>query len=420
MKYIVLMAGLFIFESVLSLWTGHPYDMKIWFDTGAWINNGINIYLPANHIGYPPLWALWCGVANTFYNFFGSMEVWRFIVKLPLIIGHLALAFVVAKFAESRFGLKTAQKIFLIILGWSFFIYSGAMWGQINVLSAVLTFLAFYAVTENRTTTSALLLGLAITLKVYPIITLPVFLIYTLKNRDKETTAKFAFLACALPVLFTFTIFAIYQWDITYFLRTIFYSTPIFESEPVQFNVGCMNVWSFIALQGVSTGALWPFRQLWIPILAVGGVYWLKKPRLTEKDFVLSLITFYILFMVSYGWISEQTIVDLLPFLFLVVLAYKPERTYFYMLLSVQLLVYIFSFANQSLALFEPLAQNLSPSIITDAQNFSDVNGQLIWTIRGTMGLIVSISLIAFLVLLIKPRILVLIREKLASFFKSP
>jgi Gpi18-like mannosyltransferase len=418
MKYIVLIAGLFIFESVLSLWTGHPYDMKIWFDTGVWINKGTNIYLPANHIGYPPLWALWCGVATIFYNFFGSLEIWRFIVKLPLIIGHLALAFVVAKFAESRFGLKTAQKIFLIILGWSFFIYSGAMWGQINVLSALLTFLAFYALTENRTATSALLLGLAITLKIYPIVTLPVFLIYILKNRDKKTTAKFAFLACAPPVLFTFAIFAIYQWDITYFLRTIFYSTPIFESEPSQFNVGCMNVWSFIALQGISTGPLWLLRQLWIPILATGGVYWLKKPKLTEKDFVLALTTFYILFMVSYGWISEQTLVDLLPFLFLIVLAYKPKRAYFYLLLLVQFLVYIFSFANQSLALFEPLAQSLSPSIITDAQDFAFDNGQLIWTIRGTMGLIVSISLIVSLVLLIKPEILKHIQEKLGRFLK--
>jgi hypothetical protein len=257
-------------------------------------------------------------------------------------------------------------------------------------------------------------------LKIYPTVTLPAFLIYTLKNRGKETTAKFAFLACVLPVLFTFTIFAIYQWDITYFLRTIFYSTPIFESEPVLFNAGCMNVWSFIALQGVSTGALWLFRQLWIPILTTGGVYWLKKPKLTEKDFVLSLITFYILFMVSYAWISEQTIVDLLPFLFLLVLAYKPERAYFYMLLLVQLLVYIFSFANQSLALFEPLAQSISPSITTDAQNFLYANGPLIWTIRGIMGLTVSISLIVFLVLLIKPKILELIREGLARFLRSP
>ena len=61
-----------------------------------------------------------------------------------------------------------------------------------------------------------------------------------------------------------------------------------------------------------------------------------------------------------------------------------------------------------------------SPSIITDAQNFSDVNGQLIWTIRGTMGLIVSISLIVFLVLIIKPETLELIREKLERFLRSP
>lgn len=418
-KYVALFAVFFIIETLLSLRTGHPFDMEIWFNTGEWLNQGINIYMPVNHIGYPPLWALWCGVANFFYSLSGNnIEFWRFIVKLPIILGHLALAHVVGKFAESRFNLKTAQKIFLIVLSWSFFIYSGAIWGQINVISALLTFSAFYALTEKRTTVAASLLGLAITLKIYPLITLPAFLVYIHKSQNKKTSGKFILIACAIPILFTLTIFALFQWDITYFLRTIFYSTPVFESDPLQFNVGCMNIWSYIALIGIDIVPLWYLRQLWIPILGLGTLYWLKKPKINEKDFTLSLVFFYILFIVSYGWVSEQTIIDLLPFAFLMVLAYNSKRIYLYMLLLIQTFVYIFSFANQSLAVFVPLAQSLSPSIITNAQNFLSDNGPLIWTIRGSIGLIVSISLLVFLAILIKPEIVKQTQERLHNLFK--
>ena len=113
---IALLGGFLIFELLLSVWTGHPYDMEVWFKTGMWMNQGINIYLPPNHIGYAPLWALWCGVANIFYTSFGNnLELWRLIIKLPVIVGHLSLALIVGKFAESRFDPKTARKIFLIL-----------------------------------------------------------------------------------------------------------------------------------------------------------------------------------------------------------------------------------------------------------------------------------------------------------------
>jgi len=179
-----------------------------------------------------------------------------------------------------------------------------------------------------------------------------------------------------------------------------------------------MNTWSFIALIGVDIVPLWYFRQLWIPILAFGTLYWLKKTKINEKDLTLSIVFFYILFIVSYGWISEQTIIDLLPFAFLMVFAYNSKRIYLHLLLLIQTLVYIFSFANQSLAVFGPLAQALSPRIVTDAQNFLSDNGPLIWTIRGSMGLMISVSLLTFLAILIKPEIINQVQERLQSLKK--
>ena len=418
--YIVPIVVLFIIQSVLSLWTGQPYDMKVWFQTGVWMNQGANIYAPPNHIGYPPLWAFWCALAYNVYNFFGNnIELWRFTVKLPVIFAQFALAFVIGKYVETPFGLRPARQVCWIILGWSFFIYVGAVWGQINALSALLTFLAFYAVTSHKTKAGAVLLGLAIALKTYPLITVPAFIAFIFRNQGKKEAGRFTILAIAVPLLFTLAVFAIFQWDITYFLRTIFYSTPVFESDPFLQNIGAMNFWSFVALQGIDIVPLWPLRLLWIPLLAACTVFWIRKPKLDEKDFVLSIISFYLLFMFSYGWISEQTFIDPLPFIFLFILAFQPKRAYLYGLVAIQGFVYIFSVANQSLFIFTPLLERLSPRLLADLNSFHLENGPLVHSIRGTMGLVTSVSLLIFLVLLLKPAILEKAQERLHLLSKS-
>ena len=400
------------------MWTGNQYDMNIWFQTGSWMNRGINIYVPDNHIGYPPLWALWCLVSYRVYGFFGSnMEIWRLTIKLPMILAQFALSFAIWKFAQKRFNPKTAEKIFLFTLTCSFFIFIGALWGQINILSALLTFLAFYAVTSKRVTVGALLLGVAVALKIYPIIALPAFLIYIYRNRDLKETGKFLLYTCAVPVVFTLSVFAIYNWDILYFLKTIFYWAPIYDANPLQFQGGCMNIWSFAGLLGVDISTVWFLRFIWIPVLGAATVYWFRKRRLSEADLSLSLISFYLLFMISYSWVTEQAFLDPLPFIFLQILAYRPKRIYLYALVGIQVLVYAFSLFNGGLLIFEPLFARFNPVLIGPAQNLSTANSALTWTARGTLGLIISVSLALFLVFLAEPAVLKKSQEKLGKIF---
>ncbi len=220
---------------------------------------------------------------------------------------------------------------------------------------------------------------------------MPAFFVFIFKNKGRKEAGKFTILAIAVPLLFTLAVFAIFQWDITYFLRTIFYSTPVFESDPFLQNIGAMNFWSFIALQGIDIVPLWQLRLLWIPLLAACTIFWIRKPKIDEKEFVLSIISFYILFMFSYGWISEQTFIDPLPFIFLFILAFQPKRAYLYGLIAIQGFVYIFSVANQSLFVFTPLLERFSPQLLIDITRFHLNNGPLIHTVRGTMGLITSV-----------------------------
>jgi hypothetical protein len=402
--YIALFAGFFILEALLSLWTGLPYDMEVWFNTGFWMNHGINIYEPPNHLGYPPLWALWCFIAYQLYSFFGSnIEIWRFIIKLPLILAHLGLAYAIGEFAANKFNRKIGFKLFFVALTWSFFIYIGAMWGQLNTLSALLTFLAFYAIINQQTRTSALLLGTAITLKIYPLVTLPAFFAYALKNTDRKKTTHFLIYACAVPVLFTVTIFTVFQWDILFFLKTIFYSTPVFENNPILITGGAMNIWSFLALLSVNTVKFWFLRLLWIPILGAGALYWIRKNKMNDRDLNLSIVSLYVLFMISYVWVSEQSFLDPLPFIFLLIFAYRPKRLHLYLLVIIQILVYVFSLFNWGLFIFEPLVERFFPSLLPSIEYFDPSKSSLIWHVRGILGLIITIFLGVFLLFLIKP-----------------
>ena len=401
---VLLVIALFLAEAILSLWTGLQYDMDIWFKTGRWINQGVNIYVPNDHIGYPPLWAFWCLVSYRVFAIFGNnMELWRFTIKLPMILAQFALAFVMFKFAQNRFDKKTVRKIFLFALTWIFFIYIGAIWGQLNMLSALLTFLAFYAVISKRITLGALMLGIAVTLKIYPLIVLPAFLAYILKNQDNKQAGKFALYTCALPVVFTLGVFAVYQWDILFFLRTIFYWTPVFQNVPSQITGGCMNIWSFTSLLNIDISYVWILRFVWIPVLGFLTLYWFRKPTMKEADLNLALISFYVFFMVTYGWVTEQNFLDFLPFVFLQILAYQPKKIYTYALLALQVTVFAFSTFNWGPFIFAPLLQQFSHPLLAAIQVLNP-SEPLIWTIRGVLGLVVSLSLCVFLAGLTKPQ----------------
>ena len=402
-RFIALFVGIFMLEAFFALYTGHPYDTNVWFKTGLWLNQGINIYLPDNHLGYPPLWALWCGVAYRVYSFFANnFEIWRLVIKLPIIVAHLFLAYLMGTFAAQHFNFKTAHKIVLITVLWSFFIYIGALWGQINLISALLTFLAFFAVVVGKNKTSALALAVAVALKIYPLVVLPAFFIFVLKKSGIKKASIYVALTCTLPIAFTLIIFGAFRWDILYFLKTIFYWTPVYDANPVQLLGGCMNFFSFLSLIGVNIYNYGVLRFVWIPVLAVASLFWLKKTKMTDADLNFSIISLYILFMVSYVWISEQSFIDPLPFILLQVLAYRPKNLHLYALTALQMIIYVFSFFNGGVSILVPFIQKFLPSLMVYVTPLDPGKSHTVWDIRGVFGLIVSLALIWFLFLLLK------------------
>jgi len=167
-------------------------------------------------------------------------------------------------------------------------------------------------------------------------------------------------------------------------------------------------------LQGIDIASAWEVRQIWVVVLAGNFFYWVRKRKFSEENFVVSIISFYLLWMISYGWVAEQSFLDPLPFIFVLILAYRPKKIYIFLVGGINFLIYVYSFANHNLFLFVPFLEIVSPSLIVDIENlyFSSDLGPILWTVRGTMGLVVSLSLIVFLAIILKPELLEILQER--------
>ena len=127
--------------------------------------------------------------------------------------------------------------IFFFILTWSFFFFVGPIWGQINAISVLLTFLAFEAVINKQTGRGALYLGLATALKIYPIVTLPAFLVYVLKNRGKLASTKLLVYTVAVPTSFYHTSIFLISNGIYCISSEPFYTLrPLLNQTPSRFS----------------------------------------------------------------------------------------------------------------------------------------------------------------------------------------
>jgi len=82
------------------------------------------------------------------------------------------------------------------------------------------------------------------------------------------------------------------------------------------------------------------------------------------------------------------------------ILVYRPKRSHLYWLLVIQGLVYAFSVFDWGFFAFYPLVEKFSPSLLRSIVFLNPADNPLAWAIRGVLGLIVSLSLIGFLIIL--------------------
>ncbi|MEM3590452.1 MAG: glycosyltransferase 87 family protein, partial [Candidatus Bathyarchaeia archaeon] len=125
---------------------------------------------PGNCFCYPPLWAWLLAPIGALIDPVGQYQYFAFASRLPIMIGNLAVGFLLLKKFRADRGIFSLWMLNPIAIG-------VAQAGDFDVLPALLSLLAIWFAERREPIPSALSLGLGIALKIYPIMFLPIILL---------------------------------------------------------------------------------------------------------------------------------------------------------------------------------------------------------------------------------------------------
>jgi len=250
---------------MVAPFTGHPYDLGIWMASGRYVAAGTSPYLAHPHIGYPPLWALWCGAAYLVSNSIspGNQFLYISVIKIPIITADVVLAIMILK-ASRNSSLNSKNSGRFLVTSFllnPYVLMVGVVWGMMDNLVAVL------------------LIALA-------------------------------FLTTSLVAIwFPFVLF---HWNISGFIgvgvaqvaRSFGAIAPLATLQYME-DVGVTSI-GIIPLQSLLT-ASW-LKLLWIPILTASIllVLWKRPGSDSVSNMIRDCLLVYLIYLLTAPWISEQ------------------------------------------------------------------------------------------------------------------
>lgn len=193
---------------------GDPHDINYWISTG-WlvVSEGKNPYsiLSYSDYTYPPLWMV---IITSYYALasvlVGPHDPWLgatdllfyFFMKLPLIVASSALAFVISGVVRGLTGDSgRSRSAALLWLLNPYVIWSVAVAGMFDVIPALFSLLAIWFLLRDMNELSALMLGLGVSSKTYPLLFLPVMLLYIwVKNRSLSPIVSYTLFSLLIPL----------------------------------------------------------------------------------------------------------------------------------------------------------------------------------------------------------------------------
>ncbi|HEY6283957.1 MAG TPA: glycosyltransferase 87 family protein, partial [Nitrososphaerales archaeon] len=324
-----LLVGLAIREA-LAPWTGHPFDFEIWVRLGVLALSGANPYslLPyipqlsfapyslMTSISYPPFPAFIFAATYGVYQLVGSPSafLYYFLLKQPMVISDLLVAVFLFHLISLKGDTNLALKIAKLWIYLPLAIIVSAMWGALDPIALMLILASLYAFEIKKPIWSAGVLGVAVYLKLMPIIFLPLFLINS--NLSTRQKATFASIALIIPLLGTAVPFYLLGWN-----PSGIYNAVSYQGELPSFGgMGVFNALSLLSLRySVFTMVL---SLVWFPALLVAYTYsYVKRAQRAE-----ALLITVILFAIFRPTMPEQW--ALYPIAFLLLLWNHENKTH--------------------------------------------------------------------------------------------
>jgi hypothetical protein len=321
-----------VLRACLAPFTGHPYDLNIWMETGQYVAQGRSPYEPEIHLGYPPLWGLWTGVSYLLSNAIwpGNKFAYILAIKIPIIAADLAIAWMLIAFTRSlssrdsfsgsRFcgNSSSGESLATSFLLNPYVLVVGVVWGMMDNVAALLIILAAIALVKSKDLEAGAALGLAIALKLYPVIFL--FAVFPYLARQVGRRARTLRLLVGLGVTGFLSILApfwMFNWNIGGFLSVLTDQTSRKPGgiSPIAvlgllYDYGIHSIGPF-DLQSVSQ--LVPLRLIWIPAVCLSMIFIAKaRPRPSFENVIRVLSFVYMIWILTASWVSEQNVETLL------------------------------------------------------------------------------------------------------------
>ena len=325
-----------IFSAALRLcfapFTGHPYDLDIWMETGQNVAAGKSPYEPEIHLGYPPLWGFWCGLSYLFSNYLcpGNKLVYILTLKIPILVADLVIAWVLVSLKrspdekrdslEGRFNGPPSPRESLAAL----FLFNplvlliGVIWGMMDNIAALLVVLAAATLAQKRDLEAGAALGLAIALKLYPVIFLLAVLPFL--SQQPRCGARILPFLVGLGIAGFVTIlapFLAFNWDAAGFLSVLADQT---SRKPggispmgipgLLYGFGIHSIGAF-NMQSVSQ--LVALRLIWIPSLCLSTILIARyRLRASFGNLIQAFSLVFMIWIITASWVSEQNVEALL------------------------------------------------------------------------------------------------------------
>ncbi len=197
-----LVLGLSIRLAVAPFSGDLDHDVRIWIETGKGLYEGRNPYTfgfffgtsAEDNIGYMSPWPVlnFLSYGLSVLLFPGNLNVLVGLIKLPVILADLAVGVVIYRFILHRTEDPTGARRGLSL--WLFnplVIYVSSIYGMFDSLPALFTLLSVCSFVDERYDLSAVCLAVGIAFKTYPVITVPLFLMFLVNMGRKSQVVRY-------------------------------------------------------------------------------------------------------------------------------------------------------------------------------------------------------------------------------------
>jgi len=317
--YVILTISV-IARFAVAPFTGHPYDMGIWMVSGKYVATGISPYLAHPHIGYPPLWALWCGAAYSISNYIatGNEFLYIFVIKIPIIVADMALAvllLMVASKNANASGRDDGRILAASFLLNPYVLFVGVIWGMMDNLVAILLVTSIM-VLSSKPAWSGILASLAVALKLYPILFVPLIFILSARTRKLGNFTKLVFAFITTSVATIWLPFILFHWSTEGFI-----GVGVAQVARDFGAIAPMATFQHLANLGVTSfdiilGASW-LKLVWVPAFTTSLllIMWRRPSIESTPNMIRDSLLVYMTYLLTASWISEQLVELLLVFL---------------------------------------------------------------------------------------------------------